>query len=41
MEAVIDCVQEMISLYEAWEGYNDRACKEQIARFVRARGLDK
>ncbi|KAI9790977.1 MAG: hypothetical protein M1816_004544 [Peltula sp. TS41687] len=41
MEAVVDCMQEMISLYEVWEQYNERVCKEQIARFVKARGLDK
>jgi len=41
MEAVIDSTQEIISLYEIWEQYNDKVCKEQIARFVKARGLDK
>ncbi|KZF19364.1 cyclin domain-containing protein [Xylona heveae TC161] len=41
MEAVIDCTQEIISLYEVWEQYNDKVCKEQITRFVKARGLDK
>jgi cyclin-C len=41
MEAVIDCTQEIISLYEVLEQYNDKVCKEQIARFVKARGLDK
>ena len=41
MEAIIDCMQEMISLYEVWEQYNERVCKEQIARFVKARSLDK
>ncbi|KAI9888628.1 MAG: hypothetical protein M1814_006609 [Vezdaea aestivalis] len=32
LEAVIDCTQEIISLYEALEQYNEKACKEQIAR---------
>ncbi|KAI9832236.1 MAG: RNA polymerase II holoenzyme cyclin-like subunit [Phylliscum demangeonii] len=41
MEAVTDCTQELVSLYEVWEQYNERTCKEQIARFVKARGLDK
>ncbi|EON61221.1 hypothetical protein W97_00434 [Coniosporium apollinis CBS 100218] len=41
MEAVVDCTQELISLYELWETYNEKVCKEQIARFMKARGLDK
>lgn len=41
IEAVVDCTQELISLYEVWETYNDKVCKEQIGRFVKARGLDK
>lgn len=38
---VMDCTQEIISLYEVWEQYNEKTCKEQISRFVKARGLDK
>lgn len=41
IEAVIDCCQEIISLYEVWEQFNEKTCKEQVMRFVRARGLDK
>lgn len=41
LEAIIDCTQEIVSLYEVWEQYNEKVCKEQIARFVKARGLDK
>lgn len=41
IEAVIECTQEIISLYEVWEQYNEKSCKEQIGRFVKARGLDK
>lgn len=41
MEAVVDCTQELISLYELWDTYNEKVCKEQIARFMKARGLDK
>ena len=41
IKAVVDCSQEIISLYELWEQYSEKACKEQIARFVKARGLDK
>ncbi|EMC91795.1 hypothetical protein BAUCODRAFT_79025 [Baudoinia panamericana UAMH 10762] len=35
MEAVIDATQEMVSLYECWEGYSERACKEAITKFMR------
>lgn len=41
MEEMMDCTQEIISLYEVWEQYNEKTCKEQIGRFVKARGLDK
>ena len=41
IQAVVDCSQEIISLYEVWEQYSDKACKEQIARYIKARGLDK
>ena len=39
--AVVECSQELISLYDVWEQYNEKICKEQISRFVKARGLDK
>ena len=35
MEAIVDCTQEMISLYDVWDQYHERLCKEPIARFVR------
>ncbi|KAI9679432.1 MAG: hypothetical protein M1817_005454 [Caeruleum heppii] len=41
MDNVIECTQQTMALYEVWEQYNDKVCKEQIARFVKARGLDK
>jgi cyclin C len=41
IEAVVDCTQELISLYEIWEQFNDKVCKEAVTRFVKARGLDK
>ncbi|KAG9248681.1 cyclin-C [Calycina marina] len=41
IEAVVDCTQEVISFYEVQEQYNEKPCKEQINRFVKARGLDK
>lgn len=41
IEAVVECTQELISLYDVWESYTDKTCKDQIAKFVKARGLDK
>ena len=41
IKAVVECSQEIISLYDVWEQYNEKTCREQIARFVKARGLDK
>lgn len=41
IKAVIECTQEIISLYEVWELYNEKSCKDQIARYIKARGLDK
>ncbi|MCJ1465869.1 RNA polymerase II holoenzyme cyclin-like subunit [Pseudocyphellaria aurata] len=41
IKAVVDCSQEIISLYDVLEQYSEKTCKEQIARFVKARGLDK
>ena len=41
IEAVVECSQEIISLYEIWEQYSEKTCKEQIARYVKTQGLDK
>jgi cyclin C len=41
IEAIIDCTQELISLYELWEKYQDKPVKDAIMKFVKARGLDK
>ncbi|KAI9883105.1 MAG: hypothetical protein M1823_005127 [Watsoniomyces obsoletus] len=41
LDGVVDCTQEMLSLYEIWEQYHERICREQIARFVRSLGMDK
>ncbi len=41
LEAVAECTQELISLYEVWEQYNDKVCRDQVARLIRTRGLDK
>ena len=39
--AVVDCSQEIISLYETWEQFSEKTCKEQLARCVKGRGADK
>lgn len=41
IEAIVDCTQEIISFYEFQEQYNEKLAREQINRFVKARGLDK
>jgi cyclin C len=41
IEAIVDCTQEIISFYEVQEAYNEKLSREQINRFVKARGLDK
>jgi cyclin C len=41
VEAIVNCVQEMISFYEVQEAYNEKLTKESINRFVKALGLDK
>jgi len=40
LERMIEGTQEMISLYEIWEQYNEKAVKETVARCLKARGLD-
>ncbi|KAF9772241.1 RNA polymerase II holoenzyme cyclin-like subunit [Fusarium sp. DS 682] len=39
--SMVDATQEIISFYECYEHYNDKLTREQIHRFVKARGLDK
>ena len=34
MGAVVDATQEMVSLYEVWEQYNERVCKDGITKFM-------
>jgi cyclin-C len=41
IEGMIDCTQEIISFYDVQEQYNEKLTKEQINRFVKARGLDR
>lgn len=41
VEGVIDCVQEMVSLYVIWEQYSEEECRDHINRFVKERKLDR
>lgn len=41
MEAIVDATQEMVSMYEVWESYNERACKEAITKFMREGSMSK
>ena len=41
IKAVVECSQEIISLYDIFTSYNEKSCKEQVGHFVKARGLDK
>jgi cyclin C len=41
IEDMVDCTQELVSYYEVNEQYNDKATRDQINRYVKARGLDK
>lgn len=41
IKAAVECSQEIISLYDVLEQYTEKTCKEQIGRFVKARGLDR
>lgn len=39
--AMVDATQEIISFYECYDNYNDKLTRDQINRYVKARGLDK
>jgi cyclin C len=41
IEGMIDCTQELISFYEVQEQYDEKKTKEQINRYVKARGLER
>lgn len=41
IEAIVECTQELISLYEVWESYTDKTCKDQIAKLVKAQRPDR
>jgi len=38
MEAIVDATQEMVSLYQCWEEYNERNVKEALSKFTREGG---
>ncbi|GMF67902.1 unnamed protein product [Aspergillus oryzae] len=41
IRAVIECTQELVSLYEIWENYSEKHCKELLGRMVKSKNLDK
>ncbi|ODM19602.1 RNA polymerase II holoenzyme cyclin-like subunit [Aspergillus cristatus] len=41
IRAVVECTQELVSLYEVWEQYSEKNCKELLARMVKTQHLDK
>lgn len=40
IKQIIEGTQEMISLYDVWEQYNEKSVKDVVARCLKARGLD-
>jgi cyclin C len=38
MNAIVDATQEMVSLYEVWEQFNERACKDAVMKFMQGVG---
>ncbi len=38
MNAIVDATQEMVSLYDVWEQFDERACKNAIGRFMQGMG---
>lgn len=41
IRAVVECTQELMSLYEVWEQYNEKHCKELLTRMVKGSPLDR
>lgn len=39
--AVVECTQELVSLYEIWEHYSEKNCKELLTRMVKSQNLDR
>jgi cyclin-C len=40
LDEMIEATQELVSLYEVWEQYNEKSIREAIARYMKTRGLD-
>jgi cyclin C len=40
LDDMVEAVQELVSLYEVWEQYNEKTIREAISRYMKARGLD-
>ena len=41
LKQMAEATQELISLYELWEQYSERAVKDAFSRYIKGRGLDK
>lgn len=41
LKQMAEATQELISLYELWEQYNERPVKEALSRIIKGRGFDK
>ncbi|KAL5337732.1 cyclin-like protein [Aspergillus crustosus] len=41
IKGVIECTQELVSLYELWEQYGEKHCKELLGRMIKSKNLDK
>ncbi|KAL4878913.1 cyclin-like protein [Aspergillus karnatakaensis] len=41
IKGVIECTQELVSLYELWEQYGEKHCKELLTRMIKSKSLDK
>ncbi|KAF8456927.1 RNA polymerase II holoenzyme cyclin-like subunit [Terfezia claveryi] len=39
MDSIIECTQEIISLYEVWDNSAEKVCKDQLGRMIKQRGL--
>ena len=41
LKQMAEATQELFSLYDLWEQYNEKAVKDALARLIKGRGLDK
>ena len=39
MSSIVDATQEMVSFYDVWEQFSERACKEGITKLMQ--GMNK